>query len=395
MEKKKKPKFQVGDRVKLVRISFDDEGQAGGDIGHAHDRHLGTIHTIKSVYEGLHKGVERIGYQFPEEVDGFDYIFDERGLKRVRKAKPIPDVPDAIVGMDLGGMPLVPAPIPTAEKKKAPAKKKEEVFPDLRKELKEKSLVTPNTGRCSYGVQSKDGKITLHIGDICHARLGEGGVHEVSALALEIERDFVKLDKEGAIMLKRYSEYILNYSPWSPCFQRHGFENAFKYGILMNIDKCVEELAGAAVALREGSEFPEKTRRFCNFLDMGFSGNVSYLLSAFFFEYEDGMHSLNHLTAGHSILHSCMNRGALFKFFKKGYYLTNDRAPYRASPKRYDGISKWVAPNMIEADGSIGWFMSKEVEVPVPGAWGAKTAFVTKEVVIKLANKLEKLVNNF
>lgn len=358
------PKFQVGDRVKVLNCVLPNDAiPAGGLIGLDGEKFIGECFTISQLYPDCGNGV---GYYFEEET-GYNFVWDERFLKRVRKVKNI---------VPILAIPIIPA------------------IPDLRSELNKLVEARPNIGICSYGKQLKSGKFQMHHGDCCHARIGDSGYikgKEITSLALNIKRHydvFNERSKGGAIMYKRYAEYILNYSPWSPCFHHYGIDNAIIHGVLMDVDKPIEELVGAAVALREGSEYSHKLPLFCDLLDNGYSGNVAYLLSSALTD----SYQFRGLESSHKTLGGDMDVNLLFMFFKKGY-IKQGLKPYREHNKGYLGISEWIAKSTINENNQINNVLRKGLKVKKAEKFGEKV-FADKVHIYEYANELETLINN-
>lgn len=174
-------------------------------------------------------------------------------------------------------------------KKPRPPKKDKKV--SIRKVLREEQEKLGKHCLCSYAIQFASNKYRLQVNDICHARIswGDGpwqndNGKEAVAVALNISRYNLNEDKSYRAFVK----YILNESPVAHCFKTKSVAIAMKHGILMNVDVPLNEIAIAAVMLREHTEYPARRQVFQKALNLGFSGKVAYLASCIFNVHEGG-----------------------------------------------------------------------------------------------------------
>lgn len=380
VKKEKTYKFNIGDRVKVVKAKV--EGQAFG----FNEKMLKSEGKIFTIY---YQSDNIFAYRFKESKE---FTWDERCLKRVRKAvaiAPENDLKDVkpLAPKDA----IIAAPMPVPEAPKAivdPVKKKENKNPTLQEELREKTNNHPGT--CSYAKEYKDGTRVFHIADVCHARISDGSDKKIVKLALDIQ------GHSGNMGYKKqsyhdYVNYIINYSPWAPIFHSKGLDNALKYGILLNVEKPIYQCFGAAVVLREGSEFSQKLSLFSLLLAKGYSGNTAYLLSAAITGTE-GTFKFKGLDNQHKVLSGEQDAKDLFEFFKNGYvrkegeksYSTHHRTPY--------GIAKFIAKCAESRLEEINNVLRRALGIKENKDWDAKLD-VPDAVLFSYAKQLDTLLN--
>lgn len=219
--------------------------------------------------------------------------------------------------------------------------------------------VGKSPGVCSYAVQTDDGDVRWHVKDVCHARLRlwENEISLKNA-ALHVRGHY-----EAANNPKHYKEwvtYITQESPWKDCFLPRSVDKILNDGVLLNLDKTINEVICAAVALRIGSEFPTQLKLFNEIIELGFSKNLAFVVSSFFKKTNKG-YTFFQNTAAHHVLHYRQVVNDLSKFFKEGYFLPNDRKPYRVqnntSYQLYPQIARSINDNGNYLKGSINDFI--------------------------------------
>lgn len=371
-EKKEKPlhKFNVGDRVKVINPKVG-ENQVGG-YEEQMDEMRDRIFTID--YQQLIQGMSAYS------LVGEGHTWDERCLKRVRKAKPVEEKAA-----------IMPEPVaPIAEEKEKPkeAIKILNVKQEFMKKLRER--VGDNAGTCSYGKLFKDGTEEWHIRDVCHARIPSRDAGKISCLALDL-RGHIRGHKYVKYYHK-YVQYILTYSPFASSFLTKGIESALKNGISMDVERPCWQLAASAIALREGSEYPEMLKMFNSLLEKGYSGNTAYLLSRSF--QTNGVEEIVffQISNAHKVLHSQMEKSSLFKFFKDGFPSHEEDKPYKTSHASYGSvIASRIAPYSVKE--SIDLFLKSKTGIKASPAWGERMV-VKEEVFYSLADLLETELNS-
>jgi hypothetical protein len=357
-------KFNVGDRVKVLSSVCD--GQA---LGYGYtmdmDNYVGNTYTI-SHCNTTKSG--KIWYGLKDAKWGWD----ERLLRRTRKAKP------AIVVNTCVEIPLpdaVPAAIIPAKEDNATE------YKELVKELKTAPAL--GEGICAFGIAYTDKTTWIYPNAPCHYAIGGILAKWKEALLLDISAHLKSHPNEAAY--REYCEYIFTKSPRANCFHYEGWEHAVENGIFMNVSRPIEELAGAAVALREGSEYPRKLAIFQKLTAKGYSGNVAYLLS---YCVSEDLKWAGFNDAHKSINCSCSFKG-IIRFFKEGYYLTRKLKPYLVTTNRYNGVSKWVSPESKQGRDNIDVVFSNLLGVPPNRGWDYEPN-ISEDNLLKAAEFLEK-----
>lgn len=306
--------FKVGDKVKIVK-PFETDEEAGlyfvnGMIPYIGE--AGKIHYIsdKRIYVRVDKDGQD-NYWLAECLSPVGQLRDAKG--RFIKAPIV--APNGVVAE--------PAIMPVAEPVKAlaePPVKKEKPPYDLRAELTRRA----GTGTCNYALEFTKTPPRLQANDACHARLlwksWDGECikdNEIKNIAIVVKPHYNKFKYEKAVIKSeaypRFVKYILNDSPFAGCFVTKDVDEALTKGILMNINENVNHLVPAAMSLRRANECSSTLEWFGKVLDMGYSGDVAFLVSGFA---HNG--SINDWP-GHSSFHGKLDYEEVIKFFKHGF----------------------------------------------------------------------------
>jgi len=220
-------------------------------------------------------------------------------------------------------MPLLDLP-PVAAKKVKPPKpvKRKNLYSLLKEEMDGES------GTVSYALRFKKREDKFHAKDVCNARMKwEYGANpriegdEMTEIVMDVKvaiTNYFKKDLVGEKNFKQYMKYILNDSPWASCFITKRVSDAIQHGVKFNLGMDVSALIGAAIALREGWEYKPKLNTFAALMKKGYSGNVSYLVSAYMRQVGDKWTVLG-MNSGHHVLSVGMEWEDLRKFFREGY----------------------------------------------------------------------------
>lgn len=236
----------------------------------------------------------------------------------------------------------------------APAPKKEEV-PAHEKRLQEfAARVADNPGVCSFYTY-RDKQVTDTIGGPCHARLGyaRAGVEEIG-LNFSGHAKQMK-DEEG---YKRFLKYILNDSPFAPMFLDKDADKVIKSGARMDVEKNALWVYTSAIATRHYTEFPDMRKVFNEVMDLGFDGNVAYLVSTFVRRKGDGVVFAN-FGGAHHVLNGSSNAEDVFKTFGSGFRRNAEVGAYKAAP-RGNGVHDTMGKTNSAA--SIAKFFEKLFE---------------------------------
>lgn len=262
---------------------------------------------------------------------------------------------------------------------------------ELRKEIAKKFPVKP-AGLCSYAAKMENNAIIVQLGQPCHASIGyafpsEKKVKELAySVHHEVKRFDVDASKKSMNAYKKYLHYMLNESPWATCFLTKSVPVALRYDVLMDVSRSRNEIAGACIALREGTEYEDKRYVFEKVLDKGYSGHTAFLMSYVFGRSREN-YSLLNLNRGHCVLSGYLACSDLFKLFKSGYFLTKGDETYSEAHSGYEVIRKI---GRIQNENHFSDFIRKlVVEQAEGGGWNAKK-YVFEDNFFKVADEIEK-----
>lgn len=193
--------------------------------------------------------------------------------------------------------------------------------PYLKKLFRKEISKTKPESLCSYAFLTNTNKPHLHVNDICFASLRRG--NGINAFIIDLKRAKYDLEmKRSSYKLwEKYAKYILSESPWSKCFRTNHLGIARRYVLEMDTNKPLGQIAGAAVALREGSEHPECNALFDLFCKKKLSKNVAYILSKCFVveRGKEEIFSIKEWGGGHHAASSRIGAKHLFSFFANGF----------------------------------------------------------------------------
>ena len=286
-----------------------------------------------------------------------------------------------------------------------PKKVKKPKFKSLRAEQRAAQKKERGMGTCSYSLQFEDGSIRHQINDVCHARARrqiygkKDG--EVTAMALHIS-SYEVAKKQS---YKDYVKFILNDSPWAPCFNTKSVAIAMRYGILMDVDKPINEVVGACIALREGSEFKGKLALFSYVLKLGFSGKTAYIISSMMGGKDaNGNYKFTGCPGGgHKAWNDDISMQKMFAFFKAGYGKSASQSMRTGTVYRIDSHITDVADVSVlteEQRKLFGEKIFRSIKELVPhdgpaanDGWGEKTVFYKEDGLKKLCKFVEEALS--
>ena len=290
--------------------------------------------------------------------------------------------------------------IPAAKPKKV----KKPKFKSLRAEQRAAQKKQPHMGTCSYSLQFEDGSIRHQINDVCHARARRQNYGkkegEVTAMALHISSYEVAKTQ----WYKDYVKFILNDSPWAPCFNTKSVAIAMRYGILMDVDKPINEVVGACIALREGSEFEGKLALFSYVLKLGFSGKTAYIISSMMDgKNANGNYKFTGCPGGHKAWNDNISMQKMFAFFKAGFGKNDALSMRKGTQYSIDSHVSAVADVSVlteEQRKLFGEKIFRSIKELVPhdgpaanGGWGEKTVFYKEGGLKKLCKFVEEVLS--
>jgi hypothetical protein len=186
-----------------------------------------------------------------------------------------------------------------------------------------------------------------------------------------------------------YVEYILNKSPWAPCFVTKALEEALSLGVEMDTNKPIGELVGAATAFREATEYNIRIPMFNLVLEEGFDGHVAYLAGVYFSENAGGNYSVNAAGSGHTVLDETLFSDSIIKFFTNGY-IDNGKPAANVKMEAYS-VTKWIGA-CGNGGPSMAAYIKQSTDVTTFGDGWGKKEFVTKKALIKFLNVLQQAI---
>lgn len=282
-------------------------------------------------------------------------------------------------------------PKPKKAKKRKPKKK-----PKVNvRALMRAHVANGNTeGICAMAWGCADNDYALSENMPCHAQLAYTKTDkEVKTLVYAVSHEIKKYALKEHKNYRRYVNYILSTSPWASCFLTNSAAIAFRYDILMDVSKSRNWIAGACIALREGSEHHIKNALFCHLLDKGHNPHTAWVMSRCYVLKEKNTVTFTGASGGHMVINDGVNFDQLIAFMRDGYTLGKDDSPYsknhtgyavceyvaetetyKRDPKKY--LRQWLTENVKTKKVGNGWY-AKEV--------------TTLEDVEAAASKLDKL----
>lgn len=328
-----------------------------------------------------------------EHADDYIHLEDHEWIYYATGEALTPVNPQAII------QPLAPKPRPVHE------------YADLRDDLMSK----PCSSLCSFAFEYEDGHRYYKRDGACHAYIGniygsadERGKSRVRTQLvynLPHQIEIVRTKPEGVsgwcslttdeISHNQAADYIINRSPWAIAFLTKDMKEATKKGLFMNVELNVNVIAAACVALRSCMEHGYRSNIFKMLVDEDVGENAAFL-TACAFGYK-GQDNYSHYAwgGGHDILDSSRSLDGLVKFFKTGFHTEKGtvKEPWSTHHEQYV-MAQACAERAERGEISIGkWFKDNTVET-VTGEGFYKTSSITKQSLIDVANKLDKLLKD-
>lgn len=261
---------------------------------------------------------------------------------------------------------------------------------DIREELKEAKIRRGNPGHTivSFATRFVKGKSNqLLINPACYAPLNHN-YQPIEEFALSTVGHNT-IHPEGSASratCEKYFHYLFNDSPWAPCFITKSVEEAFDKGILMDCNKPIGQLVGAAITVREATEYSGRLAVFQEALDMGFNGNVAYLFGVFF-DKRAGGYTLGGANGGHSAFSGQLSFPAVVSFFKNGF---PDQGVPPANVKK-DGYQVFGSIGNIVDYKHIAQYMQVNTKSEQVGKGFGAYSSITKESLKDIGDKLTQL----
>lgn len=343
-------KFKIGDRVIVVRKDYYTTSSM------EHFINDGIVYVVNRV----------VNYSTPRVYAGFlsesgdSLFFQEDSLEFADKAaitnhaKPI---------------------------KKAKKKKLGSLRMTLRKKIEEEK------GTCSWAIKTKTGR-KFNISMACHAQLKyDVGVTQ---LFYGLSNDIFQIrDKKNMPAYKAYVKYILNESPWAPMFKTKLWNIANRYEIEMDVSYSINQIGGACIALRQGSEFQDMLPMFEEVLKRKYPSHVAFIASTIFYRKIDKiMEKCN--GGSHHILSPSMNFDGLIKFFNNGYWNDDKKdIPYSKAAGAYN-IFNSISPLKVNSTLKIE-YQKLPRNIINKGGWNETSSF-PEESLTKFLDDLTILI---
>lgn len=271
--------------------------------------------------------------------------------------------------------------------------------PTLEAELRQK--VGKVSGECSYAIEFENGIRRFQIRDVCHARIPVGrNYHDeekglkVVKLALDVNAHYEAKGEEKETYLS-FLHYMLNESPWAACFATKDVKKALTSAVLMDVSKPISQLACAAIALRQVSEYPRKLTWWKDFKDMGLSSNEAWFAT----QGITGTLAKPNLSAiggGHDVFVSYMSFKDVLKFFREGFHLASEPYPYSEGNSQHNrnqsySIFRSIARDVKEMEKSLSSFFKDNCPQKIVGeGWVVETA-IPKESLALLVKKIKEI----
>lgn len=283
---------------------------------------------------------------------------------------------------------------PKKEDKPAPPPPK-----SLAKLLKEEQDKIGRIVTCSYAIMDDKGVVKYQVNDICHARirpLSFPGTLTGVSLMVEAHAKKIRVDsspEEEALYL-RAIDYILHRSPWSSIYINKDFKNNFGC-VDLDVDRGVNAVACAAIALRTCSEFASNNKVFCALVEAGVNEHVAYIIAHSCMNKGVGNNS-----GGHHVFSGACTLKSILSFFKTGKFI-DEGATYRENKEGYVVISSQLVEDIDgeRKDEKLGYWLFGMVDklptIDKVQKWGSVTyTWKVPNNLIPLANQLEKEFNN-
>ena len=186
---------------------------------------------------------------------------------------------------------------------------------------------------CSYAVMNDKGAVKYLVNDICHARIRPydlSGKYVGVSLIVGAHSDKIRIQQsaEAEALYRRAVDYILHRSPWASIFINKDFKNNFGC-VDLDVNRGINAVACAAIALRTCSEYVEANETFCALVNAGIDEHVSYIVA-----HQCVRNGIGNNGGGHHVFSSACSKRSVFDFFKTGKFL-DEGTPYKDNKDPY------------------------------------------------------------
>lgn len=238
--------------------------------------------------------------------------------------------------------------------------------------IREKVVAGFNQGYewcCQFAGIEEDSLVSDHSKAPCHAALTY--MPRPSFLILDVSNHYKhRSDKLKPAYIK-WVEFWLNDSHMSRVFETKTWDEALKYGVLVDGRKWgISEIAVAAIGLREGSEYAG--RRLPLFEKLLETRNIpkklAWLASCNFFLTNDGEAHYHPWTGAHQVMNSIgFHTDGIFRWINEGTLL-NSGAIFSAGKGAYQ-VSRAIS-QAVANDKDFNKFLIKHFNLQPVDAWG-------------------------
>lgn len=247
---------------------------------------------------------------------------------------------------------------------------------------------------CHFAKEFEGGRRVFYVTAPCHANLR--GAPKVITLVDDIGSHYNRHhNKEWYI---KFVNYMLNESPWKDQFLTKNAEEAIEHGVYYDVHKGYNRVGCSAVALRQGSEYPNRIDTFKFFCEKGFSNNVSWCLSQLV--EKDYKWRLSMIHGAHDVFINYMSKEKFFKFFKEGFF-NMERCSYFEADNLAYTFAGAIAPgdvqdqylnNRLHKNETITEFVAKQIPCKVEGNGWNQQVVIKEEDVIAFANLVKGIL---
>ena len=259
------------------------------------------------------------------------------------------------------------------------------------------------SGNANYAVFLDDGeggvKVSENIGDVCHARLQQDGkvlaVHDFPWHDGEPDDYGYRQEVKDMDAYRKHVDFMLNRSPWAHCYIEKDVDRFMENGTEMDVNVSINQIAGACITMRHGTEHPEKSEAFKWFLEQGIEEKAAWLAGNFVVIGKDGTVKKSDADGGHCGISSGIEADDLLKFMKDGYWRDQEKRPMKEFANRYSVFASIGKHNYDDdaVETTFAEFIKKHINGVEKGTGWLKTYTYTKEGAINLAKAIEKELN--
>jgi len=390
--------FQVGDLVKIVG---DNGGFPGGFVVGLE----GKIYTLREFVGEMRKGIHpEPGYW---RMVNSSYVWHCTQFKLVnpRKAKTRDELRKQAKELkiprwyDMRKAALQQA---IMQEKQKPAPPKPLALPPLGEEVVRR--MKHRDGCCAYAMERENGERIFHTPDVCHARLKASYSHKSGSYEAGYSKAVLNIEHHYRFhpspeQYQQWVEMMLSHSPFCSIFLTKDFDEALKGGVYVDVKAPLSQVVAAAIALREGSEYPQRIVAYSKLIEAGVLPKAAYFVSLCFSQEDanwrwtppDGAHCIFALQE--------MEFDGLLQFLRESFHMPAD-APFKSNCGLYH-VFDAICPG-------TGYYSYKKMQ---PGqrlahkeffnmfglkkegdGFNKKISLLTTEQLVIAAKKLEALI---